>query len=68
MSRCDRCGANLALVGRMHNCRPLVANKPEVVANSAPLVANKQSRHGQYADAEKRKTYMRDYMRKRRQA
>ena len=40
---------------------PLVANK--TVANTESLVAN---RHGQYADKDKRREYMRDYMAKRR--
>lgn len=35
----------------------VVANNPEVVANS---------RHGKYADLEKRKAYQREYMRKKR--
>jgi hypothetical protein len=86
---CARCGKNLALVGRMHNC--VVANTDTMVANTAKLVANKRglekqssrlphkqeiagagpapattSRHGKYADADKRKAYMRDYMRRQR--
>lgn len=58
-----------------------VANKPEVViANSTNVVVNDEpgaftsfemvvyenSKHGRYADPEKRKQYMRDYMRNRR--
>lgn len=35
MDRCERCGANLALVGRVHNCRARVvelASTPDPVA------------------------------------
>ena len=57
-----------------------VANKPDVVANVRPVVANRiveqvkaetaaiLSKHGKYADQEKRKAYMRELMRKRRSA
>jgi len=35
-----------------------------VVANNTPdKVANRSSRHGQYADQDKRRLYMREYMR-----
>ena len=35
-----------------------------VVANSAPkMVANRSTKHGQYADKDRRRQYMRDYMR-----
>lgn len=71
MASCSVCGANLALVGRVHRCAPqpmanahVVANEPKVVAN---VVANAvPSRHGKYADAEKRRAYMRAYMAKKR--
>ena len=44
-----------------------VANKPDpVVANKPEVVANTVSRRGKYADAEKRKAYQRELMRKRR--
>jgi hypothetical protein len=81
---CERCGKNLALVGRVHRC---MANTNERVANSmanngdvaqleerlpckqdvggsTPLVSTNTYR---YRDADKRRTYMRDYMRKRRE-
>jgi hypothetical protein len=80
---CSKCGKNLALVGRMHNC--VVANTvANTVANNRGLekqlsrLPHKQeiagaepapattSRHGKYADADKRKAYMRDYMARRR--
>lgn len=69
MDKCNICGANLALVGRIHNCRPQAKATPTpLVANAAPVVVNKvaNSRHGQYADKEKRRAYMREYMRKKR--
>lgn len=49
--------------------KPVVANK-EMVANTKEVVANSESpksRHGVYADKERRKAYMRDLMKKRRQ-
>jgi hypothetical protein len=80
---CERCGKNLALVGRSHNCvantmantRKRVANNGDVaqleerlpckqdVGGSTPLVSTNTYR---YRDADKRKTYMRDYMRRQR--
>jgi hypothetical protein len=57
---CPKCGRNLALVGRVHNC---VANAPDVVANA---VANALEPYRRYKDKEKRKAYMREYMRKKR--
>lgn len=38
------------------------------VANAAPLVANEKSRHGVYADLEKRRGYMRELMSRKRAA
>lgn len=62
---CLKCGANLDLVGFVHNCRPRMANAPPDMANEAEPVANSTYR---YRDVEKRRTYMRDYMRRRRSA
>lgn len=64
---CDKCGANLALVGVAHRCNTLVANEVANdlgVANTPRRVAN--NKHGQYADKGKRREYMREYMRKKR--
>lgn len=52
---------------------PMVANTPVVanaVANNLPMVANTAvaNRHGKYADKDRRRTYMRDLMRRRRAA
>jgi hypothetical protein len=67
-------GLDLNLVGWQHRCvpgvsepaLPLVANK---VANADAVVANKRSsRRGNYRDLEKRRTYMREFMRKKRLA
>ena len=74
---CSR-AARLAAVaarGVVANTLPVVANRPsepDVVANTmvantsslAAVVAN--SRHGKHADMARRRTYMREYMRKRR--
>lgn len=43
----------------------VVANAPEIAVTNEKVVAN---RHGQYADKEKRREYMRNYMAKRRAA
>jgi hypothetical protein len=71
---CDRCGANLALVGKSHRCVANVANTRVPVANI--MIVTPQQRadidhaasptYGRYRDAEARKAYMRDYMRTRR--
>ena len=77
---CEKCGANLALVGKMHNCRSIPASQP-AVANSEPLanagvantpmansttkqVANRKTY--QHRNAAERREYMREYMRKKR--
>jgi hypothetical protein len=57
---CPQCGKNLALVGIRHNC---VANAPVPVANT---VANSSEPHSRYRDKDKRRAYMREYMRKKR--
>jgi hypothetical protein len=61
------------------NSPGVVANEPPVVANTAPKVANspqclvantrnaaRSTRHGKYADADKRRAYMRELMRAKR--
>jgi hypothetical protein len=60
---CSQCGKNIALVGTRHNCTP-IANSPTSVANKPEFVANEI--YARYSDKEKRRTYMREYMRKRR--
>jgi hypothetical protein len=67
-NNCPRCGKNLALVGNSHRC---MANKPDPVANKVDIVANEpiamaNTKTYRYRDAEKRKAYMREYMRKKR--
>lgn len=64
MDLCPDCGANLALVGSRHRC---VANKPDMANTPTEDVANTdRSSTYRYRDAEKRRAYMRDYMRERR--
>jgi hypothetical protein len=76
MRPCTICGLDMDLVGKSHRCVPRVApvanNEPRV-ANSEALVANKStpapaSKHysGRYRDVEKRRSYMREFMRKKR--
>jgi hypothetical protein len=65
---CSRCGKNLALVGRIHNC---VANTMANTITMANVVANtwevaQPVATYKYRDAEKRRAYMKSYMAKRR--
>jgi hypothetical protein len=60
---CVKCGKNLALVGRVHNCTHTMANTQDVVANTASGMANVTPGTYKYRDAEKRRAYMREYMR-----
>lgn len=73
---CPKCGSNLALVGRTHRCvANEVANEPDVanvptknVANAEVDVANtSDAKTYRYRDPEKRRTYMKTYMKKRRE-
>lgn len=50
----------------VHKPPPVVVNKQMVVNKPKSVVANKSSRHGKRSDTEKRKTYMREYMRRKR--
>jgi hypothetical protein len=60
---CPHCNKNLALVGLRHNCTPGI---DPVVVHANKVVHKGSSRHGKYADAEKRKEYRRVWMRKKR--
>ena len=74
---CPTCGKNLALVGRAHNCTPragvvaeakaggAVAKPEKPVAKPAVEAVAPVAKHysGRYRDVEKRKAYMRTYMR-----
>lgn len=44
----------------------VVVNKPVLVVNSNPVVANKSRTQGRHKDKDSRRTYMRDYMRRKR--
>jgi hypothetical protein len=67
---CPVCGANYALVGRVHRCRPVpVANKPAVtntVTNKKGAAARQARRRER--DPEKYRAYQAELMRKRRAA
>jgi hypothetical protein len=75
---CPRCGANLRLVGRAHNCIPRsVATVAADMANTCHVandmanrstvdVANKASTTYRYRDVETRRNYMRTLMRRKR--
>jgi hypothetical protein len=55
-NNCERCGANLDLVGRVHRC----IERPQIEVPQAVAVTYR------HRDPETRRAYMRDYMRKRR--
>ena len=58
---CQRCGANLALVGNSHRCREVnIVNEPIVAVNA------EVNKRGSYPATDKRREYMRAYMRRRR--
>jgi hypothetical protein len=68
---CPKCGRNLALVGRIHNCSsqptPVVHAPVTVVHADTPVVHANKSGEGRYSDAEKRRAYRREWMRRKRQ-
>jgi hypothetical protein len=78
---CPKCGLNLALVGARHNCRPRLVKNAEPVKNGVKNVqghvknaaaANGKStartRRWREAHRDESRAYMRDYMRRRREA
>jgi hypothetical protein len=68
-NNCAQCGANLALVGRVHRCVPAVVTAQQTsVGQQEPVDSAKPSTGStyRYRDPEKWRAYMRDYMRKRR--
>jgi hypothetical protein len=60
---CPICGKNLNLVGKVHNCTPMVVHAP---IGSSLVVHAGSSRHGQYADPEKRRAYRAQWARNKR--
>jgi hypothetical protein len=80
MSTCPHCAANLALVGRVHRCMANTDMANSHVANGTSrrkgqptLESGRTVKVGEpdtyrYRDAEKRRAYMRGYMKKRRGA
>jgi hypothetical protein len=63
MRPCKDCGLDLDLVGKSHRCIPRVANTVAVTDDVANTVANATSTY-RYRDVERRRAYMRDYMRR----
>jgi hypothetical protein len=59
-THCPKCGLAYVMVGKAHNCR--MANAPEPMANEPDDMANTY----RYRDKGKRRSYMKDYMRKKR--
>ena len=55
MDMCKDCGANLAIVGRRHNCRPKAPPKVRL---------RKRGARGAYPDSDHRRDYMREYMKR----
>jgi len=68
---CPKCGANLALVGRLHRCHTLGGLKPTPGVSNKPPVSNSVSnnRLGRWrsANQDRYRAYMREYMRRRRE-
>jgi hypothetical protein len=73
---CDLCGANLALVGKLHRCVPKavsVPNKPQGVPNNpvpnngaVPNKVAERVARWKAANGDRYRAYMRDLMRARR--
>ena len=61
--RCADCGAVYALVGLRHRC---VARTVEAVSERVPSRIDGEGSTYRYRDAERRRVYMRDYMKRRR--
>lgn len=66
-SHCPDCGKNLALVGKAHRCVPRVVSQPDManVAVNNGHMANASTTY-KYRNADKRRAYQRDLMRKKR--
>ena len=60
------CSAIKADPAIMANKQPVVANEPDIVANSMANTESDMANTYKYRDAEKRRIYMREYMRKKR--
>jgi hypothetical protein len=76
---CQKCGRNLALVGRIHNCSLIdpgllreasrqdrLSGLVGDVVNTEPVVNTVVNKRGKYPNTEKRRAYMKSYMAKRR--
>lgn len=69
MALCDKCGANLAVVGRAHRCvavNTASAVNTAVNATPPPAVNNAKAKRGAYPGTDERRAYMRSYMKKHR--
>jgi len=53
LERCERCGKNLGLVGRVHRCKPAVMEIPAVT--EIPVTKNEAVTKIQEIEAEKRR-------------
>ena len=53
LERCERCGKNLGLVGRVHRCEPAVTEIPAVA--EIPVTKNEAVTKIQEIEAEKRR-------------
>lgn len=65
-SQCPRCGANLALVGRAHNCvakqEPVAKPEMDVAKPVAKQLKDDATCYMRYRDPDSRRAYMRAYM------
>lgn len=62
LANCPDCGASYAMVGRVHRCVRRIQN-----TEHRAVVADTSGTY-KYRDADKRRSYMRDYMRRKRNA
>ncbi len=59
MTNCERCGASLAIVGRVHRCVP---SAQAIEAPTFVTVVHDKATY-RHRDGDAWRTYMRDYMR-----
>lgn len=75
--RCEQCGANLALVGRVHRCNPRPAGKFIAEAGQVGMIGDatvtkvrqtstERVRRHRAKNPEHYRAYMRDFMRRKR--
>jgi hypothetical protein len=75
MANCPKCGLSIALVGRNHSCKPKSKIAAKSVSPAAEIEISKSKDKSRqkitgttyrYRNADARREYMREYMRRRR--